>query len=187
MLLSYFVLLGALTQLRAQEVPPTATFRLYADYDSEPPDLVRYAMQEELESIMAPIGWPVDWVRLESAHGEMSASLAVVHFAGICDTSEGASQARSTDVLASTEVSDGQVLPFSDVDCGAVRAFMAPELTCMKSKTRRTTFGRALGRVLAHELYHVLTGERRHGSSGVGEAGFTRSELSAEKFRFAPP
>src|SRR5437868_13600116 len=187
MLLSYFVLLGALTTLRAQEISPTATFRLYADYESEPPDPVRRAMQEELESIMTPIGWPVDWVPLGAADGEASASLAVVHFAGICDVGDGGVRPGNTTVLGSTYVSDGHVLPYSNVDCSAVRAFLAPELTCVRPRRRRATFGRALGRVLAHELYHVLTGEQRHGSSGVGEARFTPMELSAEKFRFARP
>ena len=45
--------------------------------------------------------------------------------------------------------------------------------------------GRAMGRVLAHELYHIFGETRKHGSSGVASAYHTRGELLAPEFNFS--
>jgi hypothetical protein len=41
-----------------------------------------------------------------------------------------------------------------------------------------------VGRVLAHELYHTLTGDKHHGAKGIARAGLTPEELLADNFRF---
>ena len=55
----------------------------------------------------------------------------------------------------------------------------------MTTEERQSIFGRAVGRVLAHELFHVFTGTTRH-RSGVAKAEFTRRELLADPFQFKP-
>lgn len=181
--------LGATTIiLMAQDATSMTLLRVYAEFDADPPESVQSAMMEELDSIMEPIGWQISWSRVkEITGGETSGSVAVARFTGLCDVSKISPVAPSDTSLGTTQVSDGDVLPFSHIDCGAIRQFMASELSCMNPHVRRPTFGRALGRVLAHELYHVLTREQRHGKSGIGEARFTPSELIGHSFRFAAP
>jgi hypothetical protein len=86
--------------------------------------------------------------------------------------------------MGRTHVSDGTVIPFSDVYCSAIRAFLAPALTSTEPNRRNFVFGRAIGRVLAHELYHVLAKTKHHGSGGLGEAAYSSQELAADEFDF---
>jgi hypothetical protein len=165
-----------------------APLRVYTEYQGTAPDDVQRAMQEEFESIMAPIGWQTAWTPIDHlGQGQISVSLAVIRFAGSCDAANLIGTPQKTDVLGLTYVSDGDVLPYSDVNCDSVRAFLAQELASTKTPQRPKLFGRALGRVLAHELYHILTAEQRHGSKGVGESRFTPGELAKGTFRFASP
>lgn len=64
--------------------------------------------------------------------------------------------------LASIEFVDGVPLPFVDVECDRIARFILPD--------RRT--GKAVGRVLAHELLHLLLGARGHAGSANGDGLF---------------
>jgi hypothetical protein len=46
-------------------------------------------------------------------------------------------------------------------------------------------FGRSLGRVMAHELYHVLLRTRAHGRSGLARPAQTQAELLAVRSHFS--
>jgi hypothetical protein len=54
----------------------------------------------------------------------------------------------------------------------------------MTPERREFCYVRAVSRVLAHELYHILTEELHHGSEGIAQATFTSKELLADSFRF---
>src|SRR5207248_11156110 len=86
--------------------------------------------------------------------------------------------------LGRTHVTDGQVLPFSEVNCDRIRAFLSQALIPLAPQDRNEAFGRAVARVLAHELYHIITRTAHHGSSGVARAAYTVPELMAGDFYF---
>ena len=44
--------------------------------------------------------------------------------------------------------------------------------------------GRAMGRVLGHELYHVFAKTMDHGHSGVAKTSHSRNDLVGERFEF---
>jgi len=48
------------------------------------------------------------------------------------------------------------------------------------------THGRALGRVLAHEVVHMLTGNSGHAHEGVTRRALSGNQLIAPKLRLAP-
>ena len=56
---------------------------------------------------------------------EVSAELAVVSFKGRCDTAGMVLHSKLEGALGWTHVSDGQILPFTDVSCDRVREFRA--------------------------------------------------------------
>ncbi|HEX3992985.1 MAG TPA: hypothetical protein VHX39_17575, partial [Acetobacteraceae bacterium] len=69
---------------------------------------------------------------------------------------------------ARTWMADGDVLPFGEVDCARVvnsvrDAMSGGDLPNWADQL----LGRALGRVVAHELVHMLTRSVRHGRDGV--------------------
>ena len=46
-------------------------------------------------------------------------------------------------------------------------------------------FGRALGRVVAHELYHMLTNTGKHGKSGIARDSLSAQQLIGETLDFS--
>jgi hypothetical protein len=81
-------------------------------------------------------------------------------------------------------VSDGQILPFTDVSCDRVREFVQSGLLAFRAENREEKYGRALGRVLAHELYHIFANTMRHGSMGVAKQSYNVQDLLADDFQF---
>jgi mono/diheme cytochrome c family protein len=86
--------------------------------------------------------------------------------------------------LGQTHIAEGVIIPFSDIYCDAIRAMLASGLIPLEPKDRDLVFGRAVGRVLAHELYHVFAKTKRHGSRGLAERAYSAEDLIAEEFRF---
>ena len=77
----------------------------------------------------------------------------------------------------STDMSDGEILPFSDIDCDAIRSFLQRDLLRMPEVNRDVSYGRAIARVLAHELYHIFVRTTKHAAQGIGKPSFTVQEL----------
>ncbi len=61
---------------------------------------------------------------------------------------------------------------------------LAPSLAGVKSGQRDFLYGRAMGRLLAHELYHMLANQREHVGSGVGKPSFSAQDVLGESFAF---
>jgi hypothetical protein len=161
-----------------------APITLYTQFQEAPPDAVLEALRDEVESIMAPIGLRFEWRDLGQAGGhEVSAELAVVSFKGRCDTVGLVSHSKFEGALGWTHVSDGQILPFTDVSCDRVREFAQFGLLAYHGEDRDERYGRALGRVLAHELYHIFANTMRHGS-GVAKESYSVQDLLSDDFQF---
>src|SRR5258708_37802966 len=97
-----------------------------------------------------------------------------------------ATDRRDSEALGQTHVVDGKVLPFADVRCDSVRKVIDRGLRAASSTDREELLGRALGRVMAHELYHVLLRTRSHGRSGLARPVLSSSDLLALHDNFAP-
>jgi len=166
------------------EAPPAVA--LYIDFEQAPPVPVLDALQQETEVIMAPMGTEFEWRSLKSVTGgQVSAQLAVVKFLGHCE-SDGAASVHpvKSGALGWTHVSDGAILPFADVDCDGIRQFIQSRLLGIDAKERSEAYGRALGRVLAHELYHIFAKTMHHGANGVGKAEYSVHDLLSREFHF---
>jgi hypothetical protein len=117
---------------------------------------------------------------------EGDAAVIVSEFRGICEVPRPGTILAPPEagaILASTAVSDGEVLPFIGVDCVTVARLLAPALP-NEAARRNFLYGRALGRVVAHELFHALTGTREHDDSGIAKHSFRASDILAEHFEF---
>ena len=184
-LLSLFLLASVLPALSQERGATFAPITLYTQFPQAPPEGVLQALQDEVESIMEPIGLRFEWRDLGKAAGrEVSAELAVVTFNGRCDVASLVPHSRFEGALGWTHVSDGQILPFSDVSCDRVRTFLATGLLTLGAAEREEKYGRALGRVLAHELYHIFANTTRHGSFGVAKESYSMQDLLSDDFQF---
>jgi hypothetical protein len=68
------------------------------------------------------------------------------------------------------------VLPFSSIDCTALTRALGP--------VTEDVYGRAMARVLAHELYHVLTQTTDHSRTGIAKTCFTTGDLLSSRLDF---
>lgn len=183
----FCLLAGVLPAVGETRWAPSAPITLYTSFQYQPPPAVLAAIQEEVEAIMAPIGLRFDWRDLAAERrNESSAELAVVTFQGRCDpsTTVTAGPIKLSGALGWTHISDGEILPFTDVACDRIREFVHRSLGMVPVNEREGAYGRALGRVLAHELYHIFGNTKRHASEGVAKESYTVQDLLTEEFQF---
>jgi hypothetical protein len=140
-------------------------------------------MKRELSTLMRSAGYRVEW------GGESrSPYLAVVELTGTCALSAGYPgrdlPPSAATALASTNVTDGQVLPFAAVNCAVLTRSLSHALARDVAAQRDYYYGRALARVIAHELYHILMRTMDHSRNGVSRSCFTTADLVAERFEF---
>jgi Cytochrome c len=159
---------------------------IYTQFQQRPSEAVSSSIRKEVEEILAPLGLAMEWRSLEGVRGnDVSVDLAVVAFRGSCDTFNlGWWAVDPPGALGITHLVDGEVIPFTDIDCDRIRIFLAKHLVTVLPKNRNAIYGRAVGRVLAHELFHIFARTKHHGPGGVAEPFFSQSDLMADQFQF---
>lgn len=162
---------------------------IYYSFDSPPASAALTSMQTEVSKIFDPARLSMDWRQLDGRGGEVDSELVVVRFRGPCTAdgwqSPAAAQAMNGGYsLADSKTSNGRVLPFAEVDCGALRSYLGGDLRGGRFADPATALGKAMGRVLSHEIYHILTASASHAHSGVARAEHSRNELTAATFAF---
>jgi hypothetical protein len=163
----------------------TAPAVLYSKFQMEPPAAVMQSMREELAAIMGPVGIRIEWRSLSDVQGsDVVIDLAVITFKGRCDVSRVRPSLHNPGVLGYTHASDGVILPFANVDCDRIRGFIQRDLRMERADEREKVFGRAIARVLSHELYHIFAKTAKHTPCGVGKSAYFASELVSDTFHF---
>jgi hypothetical protein len=179
--------LAALPATGEPRVIRLAPITLYAHFlQQDPPPAVLEAMQDELAEIMAPAGVELEWRSVSTAKSaEVSVELAVVTFRGECEATDAEFPIMPIPgALGWTHISDGAILPFSEIDCDGIRRFLHLDLVRLRQQERDAAYGRAVGRVLAHELYHIFANTQAHGSEGIAKRSYTARELISPALQF---
>ncbi|MGA2132541.1 MAG: hypothetical protein ABSH50_09630 [Bryobacteraceae bacterium] len=159
---------------------------IYTDFAHSPAAAVIPHMKAELDNIMAPLSLRFDWCSLSEADGRHAVyELVVVRFRGACQVDTLPTPAKSGP-LGWTHVAGGRMLPFTDVDCDRIREIMTLPLAVAAPVQRPQLLGRAMGRVLAHELYHFLTNTARHGTGGITKRAYNAADLTTAHLWFDP-
>jgi hypothetical protein len=78
------------------------------------------------------------------------------------------------------------VQPFSQVDCDKVAASVRSALWGEDFAKADVLLGRALGRVLVHELVHMLTQSGRHTKQGVEQPALSGKQLIGASLKLSP-
>ena len=141
-------------------------------------------MKKEAEDLLKPAGITLDWKMLTENDGrEAYPGVVMLTFKGRCRAEYGLepeAEPGETTTLGTTRVVDGHVLPFSEVECDQVRkalSYLSPETDRLE---RQRALGLAMGRVVAHELYHILARTTGHAKSGLAQAQQSLLELVGE-------
>ncbi len=141
-------------------------------------------MRIELYEIMMPAGLRFDWLSLADAGRHVTPELAVIHFKGECDAQDLRPEWGYPGALGWTNISDGQIQPFIDIDCEGIRLLLERDLMAAPKSRRDPALGRAIARVLAHELYHFLASTRKHTSTGIAKGVFGPEDLLGQTLLF---
>jgi hypothetical protein len=164
---------------------PPVTLVLQFDQAYSPESLA--VMEREVASIVGESGIKVDWRLLTDLQPTDSfETLVVVHFHGACNMEPASSSIDERSYYGFTYISDGSVLPFSEVECDKISNSIRPAMSKQQFRERDSLFGRALGRVLAHELFHMLTKTQHHADEGVTKSSLSAAQLISDKLSMAP-
>lgn len=158
------------------------------DGDPASPAILQ-AMESEADAALAPAGIKLVWKWGHELDGKaVSGQLALVHLRGQCrPASPVHNVSHSSSPLGQTHIVDGQVLPIADILCDAVRKLIDRDLRVAASEDRDKLLGRAIGRVTAHELYHILLRTTSHSHEGLARYAQSAAELLAPRHSFSGP
>jgi hypothetical protein len=147
------------------------------DFEGPPSEESLGEMKRELASIMRGSGLVFDWRLRSEIKGSSFSDLILVKMKGHCGMEPSQPVPGLREPLASAHRSGEMVLPFADVHCDAVSFLVRSAAEAGGRKESNLLLGRALGRVLAHELCHILGNTFAHGDSGVSQTSLSGEQL----------
>jgi hypothetical protein len=142
---------------------------------------VAEAMRAEASQLMLALGYDLSFVDPGERDTD-AAFLVVVGFRGHCTEQSAKGRMTVAGPLATTSVANSVILPFSNIDCSSLGVFLEPVLKTSRADSRADLYGRAMGRLLAHELYHIVQQTKQHKTSGVAQASLSPRELTSRSF-----
>ena len=170
----------------ADNIPPhrTVTLLLYVDApEDQSPDSLAI-MKQELRELLNSDATSFDFITPEQAKPPAYfQSLVSVRLLGSCKVDNRNVTEITRGPLAFAHASDGRILPFIEVECDRIRRHVRSALWGPDFDRSPFLYGRALARVLAHELYHVLTGRKQHTTTGLTRKALSGFELISDEFQ----
>jgi hypothetical protein len=139
-------------------------------------------MKREVQSLMRDSGVNLSWRRRDELSASDSyPSIVVVTFHGSCEMKAAAPPLSGEPVAqAYTHISNGELIPFADVECDRVRSSLQ-SAHIGSGAGDDLLLGRALGRVLAHELHHIIDRTRAHTKHGISRKSLSPLDLIADR------
>ncbi len=108
--------------------------------------------------------------------------VVMVRFQGTCRMDRMPRVLERQGSLGFSHVIDGELLPFIEIRCDLVRDLVRSAIV-NDNPERDLLLGRALGRVVAHELYHVLVRTCKHGH-GPAQPMLSGAQLISSRMAF---
>lgn len=155
---------------------------LILQFDGRHSELSVNEMKRELQSLMRGSGTELNWRNSgDIAPFESFPSIVVVTFHGSCEMRPFAPPLPSEETpLGYSHISNGEILPFADVECDTIRSELRSGHGAIGTGDDRM-LGRALGRVLAHELHHIIDRTRTHERNGLFRKSLSPQDLVADR------
>jgi hypothetical protein len=143
-------------------------------------------MKREFTGIMRDSSLTFDFKSRSAADKQSYSNLVVVRFKGTCVLKPIPYLYDERGPLAFTYSSEGEVQPFTEVQCDQVTRAVRSAMSGSDFARADLLMGRALGRVLAHEVVHILTKSGAHGRDGVTKTGLSGSQLIGPELHLGP-
>ena len=140
---------------------PSRSIGVFFAFEDRPSAVTVDVLKSEVASIMKPAGLVFSWRELGGQQEPSSfADLIVLRFKGSCEglVSPYSELGPGSDdlALAATKTSHGRVLHFTEVRCDEMRRYLFSDVVRLDNSARDAIYGRALGRIVAHEMWHVF-------------------------------
>jgi len=142
------------------------------------------AMGREAAQILEKSGVSLLW-RIGDPGQSVDGLLVVVKLVGRCDM-DGPAAILLTGPLGWSHEANGVVLPFSDLACDTIRGQVQSAQVAGNPLRGNAMLGRAMGRVLAHELYHIVADTSAHADGGVAQSALSARELTSGQLELQP-
>ncbi len=146
--------------------------------------LALHEMGREAAHILKKSGISLQ-LQLGEAAQAVNGRLVVVKLVGRCDM-DGPPASQVSGPLGWSHEANGVILPFSDLACDNIRGAIYGAAVEGRQFRGNVLLGRAMGRVLAHELYHVIANTTEHGRQGVAQPALTARELTSGQLELRP-
>lgn len=154
-------------------LPVTIVLRFEGPYSARSLDEMKREFERALKGSI-----PVQWRMREQMSGDTAGDMVMFTFKGRCIMDPVPPPLYDeTGPLAWTSTVDGAPLPFGQVSCDQIRNLVFKAMWGGDFAHGELLFGRALGRVLAHEFYHMVARTTSHGASGVTRPSLTAAQL----------
>jgi hypothetical protein len=176
------VLLGGLVGLIASGAIRAADIErreatIVLDAPAQTSNLSLAELERELNAI-PDLQYNLSWLRKADIRlGQEMARPVQVRMLGRCDMRGVPPGAHEPGPFAWAHVSNGRVLPFVEVDCDKIRGALFSAMWGEDFQHRDFLLARAVARVLAHELHHVLARETEHEHSGLARPRLSAASL----------
>ncbi len=187
-LVIFFLLVSAI-DLPARRGParPVSVLAIAYTFDGPHSDQVLLEVQNEVRRLFPLPGLQIVWRSLDDGQlSEAFQNLLVARFHGSCAVSYQTNPSDAASALGFTHVTDGQVIPFLQVDCNRVLRLTGRLRVSDPMESNKRRIGRAIARVLAHEMYHVLAETTEHTREGLASPALSGYDLTCEQFDFRP-
>ena len=181
-------LLLAFSCLAAAQTHPSGPLSVFLSNAEAASPAVTASMRAELQELLASSGLHLHW---HDGSGNVMGRMAVIRLQGACRNNapnplRAHQVSLDPEALGSTHVSNGEVLPFADIRCDHIRRFVAIPLSSAGTvETRDEMLGRAVARVIAHEIYHIVLRTTGHGKKGLARATQSAAQLVSARLNFA--
>lgn len=135
-------------------------------------------LKQELAAI-PDLNLNLTWLRSEDLTTGIELDQPVqVRLMGRCNLAGAPEEgSRQPGPYAWAHVSDGRVLPFIEVNCDRIRNALFSTMWGEDFQHRDFLLGRALARIIAHELRHALRREVHHSEEGLAQPRLTAASL----------
>lgn len=153
---------------------------IFVSWETPPSGMFLKQLRSEVEQIFRPSGLALRWETARQRRPSMYDRVVVLKLLGRCTPARVGDFPMGSLVNGSelgwTYVVDGEVIPHSEVDCDQMARAVAEMRYRLPSQLNvANLYARLAGRVLAHEMMHVLLATRDHDA-----ADFTRPSLRLE-------
>jgi hypothetical protein len=136
-------------------------------------------MKRESGLVLQSSGVRLDWRMLGEDPYASYGDLVVMTFRGTCKYEPAAPSDTEDELgpLAMTHSVNGEIQPFGEVNCDRVVNSARNAMLGADYARADLLIGRALGRVVTHELVHMITGSAEHGPEGVEKSSLSGRQL----------